>query len=86
MADRFGLALSRSPPQADLNYRHRLGFALKRPKKRLLKADPARREAFVGEYGAPDGGGGADGNQAMLRRRGPLSGGCGSAGPVDAAR
>jgi len=48
--DRFGLALSRSPPLADLNYPHRLGFVLKRPKKRLLKADPARREAFVGEY------------------------------------
>ncbi len=28
----------------------RLGFVLKRPKKRLLKADPVRREAFVGEY------------------------------------
>ena len=50
--DRFGLALSRSPPVADLNYLHRLGFVLKRPKKRLLKADPARREAFVGEYAA----------------------------------
>ena len=34
----------------DLTCRHRLGFALKRPKKRLLKADPARREAFVAEY------------------------------------
>ena len=45
--DRFGLALSRS---SCLNYLHRLGFVLKRPKKRLLKADPARREAFVGEY------------------------------------
>ena len=31
---------------------HRLGFALKRPKKRLLKADAAKREAFVGEYAA----------------------------------
>ena len=50
--DRFGLALSRSPPAADLNYLHRLGFVLKRPKKRLLKADPARREAFVAEYAA----------------------------------
>jgi len=50
--DRFGLALSRSPPLADLNYLHRLGFVLKRPKKRLLKADPARRAAFVGEYSA----------------------------------
>ena len=47
--DRFGLALSRS---SCLNYLHRLGFVLKRPKKRLVKADPARREAFVGEYAA----------------------------------
>ena len=47
--DRFGLALSRS---CCLNYLHRLGFVLKRPKKRLLKADPARREAFVAEYAA----------------------------------
>ena len=45
--DRFGLPLSRS---SCLSYLHRLGFVLKRPKKRLLKADPARREAFVGEY------------------------------------
>ena len=47
--ERFGLALSRT---SCLNYLHRLGFVLKRPKKRLLKADPARREAFVGEYAA----------------------------------
>ena len=47
--DRFGLALSRS---SCLNYLHRLGFVLKRPKKRLLKADPVRREAFVAEYAA----------------------------------
>ena len=45
--DRFGLALSRS---SCLNYLHRLGFVLKRPKKRLLKADLVRREAFVAEY------------------------------------
>ena len=45
--DRFGLALSRS---SCLNYLHRLGFVLKRPRKRLAKADPARRKAFVGEY------------------------------------
>ena len=31
---------------------HWLGFMLKRPKKRLLKADPVRREAFVAEYAA----------------------------------
>ena len=45
--DRFGLTLSRS---SCLNYLHRLGFVLKRPRKRLAKADPARRKAFVGEY------------------------------------
>ncbi len=44
---RCGLILSRS---SCLNYLHRLGFVLKRPKKRLLKADPARREVFVREY------------------------------------
>ena len=47
--ERFGLALSRS---TCLSYLHRLGFVLKRPKKRLVKADPARREAFVAEYAA----------------------------------
>ena len=47
---RFGLELSRS---SCLNYLHRLGFVLKRPKNRLVKADPMRRrEAFVGEYAA----------------------------------
>ena len=57
VADRFGLALSRSsclnyPVSSTGQALHRLGFVLKRPKKRLLKADPARREAFVGEYAA----------------------------------
>lgn len=33
-----------------LNYLHRLGFVLKRPKKRLLKADAERRAAFVAFY------------------------------------
>ena len=33
-----------------LNWLHRLGFAFKRPKKRLLKADEAKRDAFVAEY------------------------------------
>ena len=47
--ERFGAALSRS---SCLNYLHRLGFVLKRPKKRLRKADPVRREAFVSEYAA----------------------------------
>ena len=47
VADRFGISLSRS---SCLNYLHRLGFALKRPKKRLVKANEAKREAFVVEY------------------------------------
>ncbi len=40
----FGLWLSRS---SCLNYLHRLGLVLKRPKKRLLKAKESEREAFV---------------------------------------
>ena len=47
--ERFGMGLSRS---SCLNYLHRLGFAFKRPKKRLLKADEAKRESFVAEYAA----------------------------------
>ena len=43
----FGISLSRS---SCLNWLHRLGFAFKRPKKRLLKADEAKRESFVAEY------------------------------------
>ena len=45
--DRFGIGLSRS---SCLNWLHRLGFAFKRPKKRLLKAAEAKREAFVAEF------------------------------------
>src|SRR3954471_2511362 len=47
VGERFGQVLGRS---SCLNYLHRLGFALKRPKKRLLKADPERRAVFVREY------------------------------------
>ncbi len=47
VSERCGIILSRS---ACLNYLHRLGFAFKRPKKRLLKADVEKREAFVVEY------------------------------------
>jgi transposase len=46
---RYGIRLSRS---SCLNYLHRLGFVVKRPKKRLLKADAAKRAAFVQEYAA----------------------------------
>ncbi len=47
--ERFGLSLCHS---SCLNYMHRLGFAFKSPKKRLVKADEAKREAFVVEYAA----------------------------------
>jgi transposase len=46
---RFAVTLCRS---SCLNYLHRLGFVVRRPKKRLLKADEAKREAFVREYRA----------------------------------
>ena len=49
VSERFAVSLSRS---ACLDYLHRLGFAFKRPKKRLLKADAEKREAFVAEYAA----------------------------------
>ena len=47
--ERFGLSLCRS---RCLTYLRRLGFAFKRPKKRLLKADEEKREAFVAAYAA----------------------------------
>ena len=47
LSERFSISLSRS---TCLNYLHRLGFVLKRPKKRLLQADAEKREAFVAEY------------------------------------
>ena len=49
VSERFGVNLSRS---SCLDYLHRLGFAFKRPKKRLVKADETKREAFVAEYAA----------------------------------
>lgn len=47
--DRCGVRLCRS---ACTRYLHRLGFAYKRPKKRLLKADDEKRAAFVADYAA----------------------------------
>ena len=44
---RFGLTLGRSSCR---NYLHRLGFVLKRPKKRLVKANTEKRARFVREY------------------------------------
>ena len=49
VSERFGISLSRS---SCLNYLHRLGFVLKRPKKRLVKADDAKRGSFVADYAA----------------------------------
>ena len=49
VSERFGISLSRG---SCLNYLHCLGFVLKRPKKRLVKADEAKRDAFVAEYAA----------------------------------
>ena len=49
VSERFGIELSRS---SCLNYLHRLGFVRRRPKKRLVKADNAKRESFVAEYAA----------------------------------
>ena len=45
--ERFGQQLS---SRSCLNYLHRLGFVLKRPKKRLLKANAEKRAAFVAAY------------------------------------
>src|SRR5712692_7827701 len=47
VVERFGITLARSSCRP---YLHRLGFVLKRPKKRLLKADEAKRAAFVAAY------------------------------------
>ena len=46
---RCGVRLSRA---TCLRYLHRLGFVCRRPKKRLLKADEARRAIFVADYAA----------------------------------
>ena len=48
-SERFGISLCRS---SCLNWLHRLGFAFKRPKKRLVKGNESKREAFVAEYAA----------------------------------
>lgn len=44
---RFDHRLGRS---SCLNYLHRLGFVLKRPKKRRVKASAEKRDAFVADY------------------------------------
>ena len=49
VSERSGLSLCRS---SCLNWLHRLGFAFKRPKKRLVNGNESKREAFVAEYAA----------------------------------
>ena len=49
VSEQFGINPSRS---SCLNYLHRLGFVLKRPKKRLVKVDEAKRETYLAEYAA----------------------------------
>ena len=46
VSERFGLSRCRS---SCLNWLHRLGFAFKRPKKRLVQRNESKREAFVAE-------------------------------------
>jgi len=47
--ERFGVTRTRS---SCVRYLHRLGFVVKHPKKRLLKADAVQRDAFVAQYAA----------------------------------
>lgn len=47
VAARFGRRLS---SRSCVRYLHRLGFVCKRPKRRLLKADAAKRAAFLVQY------------------------------------
>ena len=61
--ERFGTSLSRS---SCLNWLHRLGFAFKRPKKRLFKADEVRRKSFVEEYAALRDGAGLTGGKIFF--------------------
>ena len=79
--ERFGISLSRS---SCLNYLRRLGFVLKRPKKRLVKADEAKREALVAA--TPPGGTRRYGPEPgySLPTRPTSTGGRGTAVPVGA--
>ena len=70
--ERFGISPCRS---SCLNYLHRLGFVLKRPRKRLVKADEVKWEAFVAEYASLWDWAQAHWQQDILRRRGPFPGG-----------
>ena len=57
VSERFGISRCRS---SCLNWLYRLGFACKRPQKRLLKANESKREALRGGVRRPVGGGPTD--------------------------
>jgi hypothetical protein len=78
--NRFGVALS---SRTCLNYLHRLGFVLKRPKKRLLKANAEKRAAFVAAYAELHEQAHV---QGVVHGRSALSGRRGVAGEVGVAR
>ena len=63
----FALALSRS---SCLNHPHRLGFVLKRYKKRLREGGPSAAVSRCGGVYRADGSGATDVSQDILRRRG----------------
>ena len=81
VSERFGISLCRS---SCLNWLHRLGFACKRPKKRLLKADESKREAFVAEYAARWEEAQRTEARIFFADEAPLPGGRGIAGQVGA--
>ena len=81
VSERFGISLSRS---GCLNYLHRLGFVLKRPKKRLVKADKRKRESFVTEYAALTEEARRFGAKIFFADEASFPGGCRASGQVGA--
>ena len=63
VSERFSISVSRS---GCLNYLHRLGFVLKRPKKRLLKAGLRETGDLRGGVRRPARGGATDWRQDIL--------------------
>ena len=80
--ERFGRLLS---SRSCLNYLHRLGFVVKRPKKRLLKANAEKRARLCGRLRRLADRSPGHGRQDLLRGRSALPGRCRTAGQVGAA-
>ena len=81
VSERFGISLCRS---SCLNWLHRLGFACKRPQKRLLKANESKRETFVAEYAVLWEEAQRTGASIFFADEAHFRGGRGIAGPVGA--